>query len=91
MKMRKIVHISNFQKKQIIIFFGPFTKKKFQKKYKSHKKSLDRSMTPILNGIAIKYRPIYLYIQALKKKIRRRFGEILILKFSNFTINGKIL
>ena len=38
-------------------------------------------MTPILNGIAIKYRPIYLYIQALKKKFKSRFGEILILKF----------
>ena len=46
-----------FLKKRFIIFFGPFTKKKFQKKYKSHKKSLDRSMTPILNGFAIKYRP----------------------------------
>ena len=38
-------------------------------------------MTPILNGIAIKYRPIYLYIQALKKKFKSRFREILILKF----------
>ena len=43
--------------KYLVNFFWPFTQKKKKKKYKSHKKSLDRSMTPILNGFAIKYRP----------------------------------
>ena len=81
MKMRKKAHISNFLKNIWLIFFGLLPKKKIKKKYKSHKKSLDRSMTPILNGIAIKYRPWLLDIHTLKKKIRRRFGEILILKF----------